>query len=128
MKILKLLFLILLVTISYSGICQTVLTTEAFQKKLSTTPTGQLLDVRTMGEYNQGHLLKSKNMDYNDPGFAQKIETLDKNKPVFVYCQAGGRSGKAAKLLVEKGFKEVYDLQGGFSKWSAANMPSAKPE
>lgn len=127
MKILKLLFLILLVTVSYSGICQTLLTPEAFQKKLIATPKAQLIDVRTPGEYTQGHLLKSTNINFNDPGFARNIGSLDKTKPVFVYCQVGGRSGKAAKLLIDKGFKEVYDMQGGYSKWSAASLPAAKP-
>jgi thioredoxin 1 len=127
MKILHFLFLFLLtgvVSISYG---QTPLAVDAFQKKLSATPQGQLLDVRTPDEYGQGHLPGSTNMDFRDPVFAQKIETLDKSKPVFVYCLSGGRSGQAAKLLAEKGFTQVYDMQGGYLKWSSADLPSEKP-
>ena len=48
---------------------------------------------------------------------------LDKQKPVLVYCLSGGRSASAAELLSEKGFKEVYNLEGGILKWDAANKP-----
>ncbi len=121
------------VLITLALFCQTAfgqipLAVDAFNQKLTATPQGQVLDVRTPDEYAQGHLAKSQNLDVKDPIFVQKLVTLDKNKPVFVYCLSGGRSGKAAKLLVENGFKEVYDMQGGFLKWSSANMPFEKDE
>ena len=52
-------------------------------------------------------------MNFNDADFKQQVEKLNKNKPVFVYCAAGGRSGKAAPLLQAAGFKYVYNLIGG---------------
>ncbi|GHB53616.1 thioredoxin [Persicitalea jodogahamensis] len=108
------------------GYAQVPLAVDAFNQKLADTPQGQLLDVRTPDEYEQGHLAKSQNLDVKDPVFVQKLATLDKDKPVFVYCLSGGRSGKAAKLLVDNGFKEVYDMQGGFLKWSSAKLPFEK--
>lgn len=128
MKLPKCLILVILTLAALTGTAQTPLTVEAFNQKLSATPQGQLLDVRTPTEYAQGHLAKSQNLDFRDPVFVQKIATLDKDKPVFVYCLSGGRSGQAAKLLAQNGFKEVYDMQGGYLKWSAANMPSEKNE
>lgn len=128
MKILKYLFLFLLVGLVSISYGQTPLAVDAFQKKLSATPQGQLLDVRTSAEYEQGHLVGSTNMDFRDPVFAQKIETLDRSKPVFVYCLSGGRSGQAAKLLAEKGFTEVFDMQGGYMKWSSADLPFEKSD
>ena len=41
----------------------------------------------------------------------------------MVYCRSGGRSAKAAGILKENGFKQVYDLDGGIIDWSAANKP-----
>ena len=128
MKVHKCLFFITLGLLATCTFAQTPLSVDAFDQKLSTTPQGQLIDVRTPAEYVQGHLPKSSNMDFKDPVFVQKIATLDKDKPVFVYCLSGGRSGQAAKLLAQNGFKEVYDMQGGYLKWSAANMPSEKSE
>ncbi len=107
---------------------QTTLAVDAFDQKMTVTPEGQLLDVRTPGEYAQGHLSNAQNLDVKDPIFVQKLVTLDKDKPVFVYCLSGGRSSQAAKLMAKNGFKEIYEMQGGFLKWSAANMPFEKDE
>jgi thioredoxin 1 len=126
MNRLKCLVFVALIAAATRGFAQTPLSVEAFNQKLSTTPQGQLLDVRTAAEYGQGYLANSVNMDIKDPVFVQKLATLDKDKPVFVYCLSGGRSAQAAKLLVQNGFKEVYDMQGGYLKWSAANMPFQK--
>ncbi|VAV83833.1 hypothetical protein MNBD_BACTEROID02-1730, partial [hydrothermal vent metagenome] len=35
----------------------------------------------------------------------------------YLYCRSGGRSRKAAKILAEMGFKEIYDLKGGYMAW-----------
>lgn len=78
----------------------------------------QLVDVRTAGEYQGGHIGNAVNYDFYGADFAKQLEKLDKNKPVLVYCAAGGRSGKTAKMLASKGFKEVYDLDGGYGNWT----------
>ena len=86
MNRLKCLLFVALTVVATRGFAQTPLSVEAFDQKLSATPEGQLLDVRTSAEYGQGYLAKSVNMDVKDPVFVQKIATLDKDKPVFVYC------------------------------------------
>jgi thioredoxin 1 len=107
---------------------QTALNTEEFQQKLKTTKIGQLVDVRTPGEYEQGHLEKAQNIDYKSPAFQEQIKTLDKSKPVFVYCLGGVRSAAAAEILHQHGFKDVYDMKGGYIKWTAAGMPVDAPK
>lgn len=77
----------------------------------------QLIDVRTSREFSNGFIAGAKNIDYNGDSFEKQIKKLDKNKPVLVYCAAGGRSENAAELLKEWGFKEVYDLIGGYNGW-----------
>ncbi len=77
----------------------------------------QLVDVRTAQEFNAGHIEGAINIDYTSSDFTEKLQTLDKTKPVAIYCQSGGRSGKASRVMVEEGFVEIYDLIGGFSKW-----------
>lgn len=79
---------------------------------------GQLLDVRTPGEFNAGHIKNADNIDFTGSDFREKVATLDREKPVLIYCHSGNRSGKASLILKELGFKEVYDLQGGFSNWN----------
>jgi rhodanese-related sulfurtransferase len=78
---------------------------------------GLILDVRTPGEYAGGNIAGSVNMDFNSAEFEASLDTLDKTKPVYVYCQGGGRSGQAKTMMLEKGFTEVYNLVGGYGNW-----------
>lgn len=104
----------------------TVLTPEQFSQKLATTSERILLDVRTPEEYAEGHLTDAKLINYYNEDFKSQLALLDKTKPVFVYCRSGKRSGASAQLLIELGFKEVYDLQGGFTAWAEGKFPFIK--
>lgn len=77
----------------------------------------QLVDVRSSEEYKEVHVVNAQNIDFNSPTFDDDITKLDKAKPVILYCKGGGRSAKCAKKLKDAGFKKVYDLEGGISKW-----------
>ena len=77
----------------------------------------QLVDVRTMEEYTEGHIAGSLLIDVKDENFASLVdEQLAKNKKVAVYCRSGRRSRTAADILVKKGFK-VYNLDKGILNW-----------
>ncbi|OCH20049.1 sulfurtransferase [Aliivibrio fischeri] len=78
-----------------------------------------LIDVRTPGEFDQGHLDGATNYPLNtvDKAFAK----IDKDTPIVVYCQSGARSGKAMSYLKQVGFKEVYNGGG------LVEMQSTKP-
>lgn len=93
------------------------LSVGAFEKKLSDVNV-QILDVRTAGEYQSGHLKNALQADWlNRNQFADRTQYLDKNSPVLVYCASGVRSGQAMQLLAQHGFKQVYNLEGGMSAW-----------
>lgn len=78
----------------------------------------QLVDVRTPGEYNSGHIGKAQNIDLFQRGnFKHSFEKLDKSKPVYLYCRSGARSRKAARKILDMGFEKVYDLKGGYIQW-----------
>lgn len=80
----------------------------------------QRLDVRTMAEYSEGHILGTININVLDDSFAVMADsTLQKDKPVALYCRSGKRSKKAAAILSEKGYK-VYELDKGFNAWQEA--------
>ncbi|WP_438965356.1 rhodanese-like domain-containing protein [Flavobacterium sp.] len=95
---------------------------NGFEKQMEET-TSQIVDVRTPREFSEGHIANAVNMDVTSDDFESKIENLDKEKPVMVYCKAGGRSAKAAGILKDKGFKQVYDLDGGMIGWNEAKKP-----
>jgi len=82
-----------------------------------------VLDVRTKQEVDQGLISGAVNIDFLQKDFAERISELDKNQTILVYCKVGGRSGKAADLLVGKGFKHVYNLEGGYDLWKENGYP-----
>ena len=77
----------------------------------------QLIDVRTSGEFQGGTIGDAQNIDFNAPDFKAQVSKLDKDKPVLVFCAVGGRSAGASKVLESLGFKEIYDLKGGYRAW-----------
>jgi phage shock protein E len=86
-----------------------------------------LLDVRTSEEIAQGAIPGSVPLDFKSSDFDARIDALDKDKPYFVYCAVGGRSGKTADLMKEKGFTQVYNLDGGFQAWQEQGLEQTKP-
>ena len=99
------------------------LTATEFEKRINTQHP-QLLDVRTAGEYQNGHLAKSLQADWlNQAQFIDRIKYLDKSKPVLVYCASGMRSAAAAKYLLANGFSDVQNLKGGTTAWKLEGKP-----
>lgn len=81
----------------------------------------QRLDVRTLGEYSEGHIAKTININVMDDSFTSMADSLlQKDKPVALYCRSGKRSKKAAKILSDKGYK-VFELDKGFNAWEEAD-------
>ena len=84
----------------------------------------QILDVRTTGEYQNGHIKNAMLADWmNQDQFKDRVQYLDKSKPVLVYCASGGRSSKAAQWLSQNGFTTIENLKGGFTQWKLENKP-----
>lgn len=82
-----------------------------------------LVDVRTPEEFAEGHIKGALNLNYLDPDFAGQWKDMDREAPVYLYCRYGKRSAKAAKVLDSLGFKQIYNLEGGFLAWEKANKP-----
>ena len=77
-----------------------------------------VIDVRTAGEYAQGHLPGALNIDVNDPGFKDEITKLDQNGKYAIYCRSGSRSQAAQAILRDAGFENTLGLKGGIGAWS----------
>jgi rhodanese-related sulfurtransferase len=93
------------------------LTAGQFQELINDSNV-QLVDVRTVAEFTEGHIPGSLNIDVKDEtGFPLAVDDLlDKQLPVAVYCRSGRRSRNAAELLSKKGYK-VYNLDKGILHW-----------
>ena len=85
-----------------------------------------VLDVRTPGEYAEGHIKGAKNIDFRGEDFAAKIGDLDKSKRYLVHCKSGGRSGQSLAQFEKLGFANIVHLDDGFDAWKAAGHPVAK--
>ncbi|MBL7875699.1 MAG: rhodanese-like domain-containing protein [Cyclobacteriaceae bacterium] len=99
----------------------TLLSPSEFIAKYKETEDAILLDVRTEEEVRAGAIAGQMNVVY-DEAFATKLSNLEQ-KPIFVYCGSGIRSAKAARILREKGYTPVYEMEGGMKAWKAAGFP-----
>ncbi|MFD1736515.1 rhodanese-like domain-containing protein [Bacillus salitolerans] len=75
----------------------------------------QLIDVREPNEFEGGHILGARNIPLSQLRMRHKEIRAD--KPVYLYCQNGIRSGRAAAVLRRKGVKDLYQLKGGYKFW-----------
>ena len=77
-----------------------------------------IVDVRTPGEFNEGHIKQSINIPLNL--LPQKVNELKKkNRPIITVCRSGSRSSMAKSLLTKQGL-EVHN--GGGWSWLNENL------
>ena len=82
-----------------------------------------IIDVRTSGEYQSGHLSDSELLPVQV--FADNIANLEKfkNEDILLYCASGNRSTVAARMLIDAGFTKVYNLRSGIGDWARKGHP-----
>ena len=71
---------------------------------------GQLIDVRSAVEFNQGSLDGAVNMPIES--FQYLKDGIDNSKPVLLYCRTGARSGMVKNYLDQLGFDQVHNIGG----------------
>ena len=79
--------------------------------KISKDKNVVLLDVRTVGEFNRGHMKGFNNIPVDE--LRERISEIEKGKPVYLICQSGLRSYIASRILEGNGY-ETYNFSGGF--------------
>lgn len=81
-----------------------------------------LLDTRTVGEFNRGHIPGFRNIPVDD--LRNRIAELEPGKPVYVICQSGLRSYIACRILAGFGF-DAYNFSGGYRFYETVNYDRA---
>ena len=81
-----------------------------------------LIDVRTADEFNSFRIKNSINIDYYSKVFLDSISLFKDKKNIILYCRSGRRSYYAAKLLQQKGFNNIYNLEGGVLEVKKKNL------
>ncbi len=83
-----------------------------------------ILDVRTPEEYAAGHIPGAMNISIQT--LQNRLNEVPKNKRVYVHCEAGGRSAKASKILMEAGITNIENIPAGMRGWRNAGYPIEK--
>ena len=94
------------------------LSQEEWASQLAEDSNAVILDVRTDAEVARGIIPNAIHIDiYKGQLFVDEIEALDKSKNYYVYCRSGNRSGKACAIMLQLGFENAYNLEGGILRW-----------
>ena len=75
-----------------------------------------LLDVRTLAEWQEGHIPGSVLIPDTEIAERAKGELPDRDALILIYCRSGRRSALAAQELVSQGYTNVHDF-GGILDW-----------
>jgi rhodanese-related sulfurtransferase len=104
------------------------ITVQDLHQKIRQGSPVHLLDVRTPAEFQGEHAQDAVNL----PLDRLSKKTWDQSKlsqsqePLYVICQAGGRSSKAIQQLEAEGVQNLINVEGGTSAWIAAQLPTLK--
>ncbi len=85
-----------------------------------------ILDIRTPGEYNSGHLANSILIDFYSNTFADQLSQLDKEKAYLIYCRTGNRSSKSMEIFNKLKFQKIYHMASGIRGWAAQGFSVVK--
>ena len=85
-----------------------------------------VLDVRSADEYASGHVPGAANIPYDQ--VAARLAEVPKDRPVVLYCRSGRRSGLAAEVLQQQGYRQLRLLEGDMPAWIDKGRPVEKPK
>jgi rhodanese-related sulfurtransferase len=80
-----------------------------------------VLDVREPYEFDEGHVAGVVLVPLAT--VAARAGDFDANAPVYVFCRSGNRSLVAAQTLVDAGYRDVRNVDGGMIAWASARLP-----
>ena len=80
-----------------------------------------IIDVRSPAELREGRIDNSTLIPFWD--ILKGNYNIPQNRPLLLICAVGGRSYAAMQILAQKGYREIYNLQGGIAAWKQANLP-----
>jgi rhodanese-related sulfurtransferase len=82
-----------------------------------------ILDVRTSGEFRQGHLKNAYLLPVQV--LQKKLSSLNsyEDREILIYCATGNRSTVASRILINSGFEKIYNLRYGIKDWAKRKFP-----
>ena len=98
-----------------------VSTKEAFELIKNIQPL--VLDVRTEAEFKSGHLENAILVPVQQLQARLNELAAYKNQDILIYCATGNRSTVASKVMLDSGFKRIYNMRHGIRQWGSDNYP-----
>ncbi len=92
------------------------------KRKMDAGEPFELIDVRETFEYEIARIDGAKLIPLGE--IAERADELQREQPIVVHCHSGQRSAHAVRLLQQRGFANVYNLEGGIDAWSDEIDPS----
>jgi adenylyltransferase/sulfurtransferase len=86
------------------------------KRKMDAREPFELIDVREAFEYEIARIDGAKLIPLGE--IAERADELPRERPIVVHCHSGQRSAQAVRLLQQRGFDKVYNLEGGIDAWS----------
>jgi len=104
---------------------------RALLEKLAAKEDLLLIDVREHSEYEAGHIKGAHIVPRGileaalDPAYPKHVPELAaaRERQIVVYCATSGRSAMAVAVMQMMGFKNVVNMEGGYTRWAAEGMP-----
>ena len=94
---------------------------------LELSPKVRIIDVRRSEEFTGelGHV-KGAELVTLETEFMSKLGSWSVDDTYVFVCRSGGRSAHATMVALTKGFKKVYNMEGGMLRWNAEKLPTEK--
>lgn len=87
-----------------------------------------ILDVRTPGEFRDGHIEGARLLNFRSADFRSRLDSLDRDKTYVLYCRSGNRSRGALMLMLALGFQHIYHMNRGILEWQAKELPLVRDD
>lgn len=87
-----------------------------------------IVDVREDDEWNEQHIAGAIHIPLGQVESRLSELAQYKNSTVIVQCRSGKRSAKAAGILIDAGFSQILNLDGGILAWGGAGLKTMKPQ
>lgn len=104
------------------GVAMPAISPHELKRKMDADEPFQLIDVREVFEYEIARIDGAKLIPLGE--IAERVNELQRERPIVVHCHSGQRSAQAVQLLQQRGFANVYNLEGGIDAWSDQIDPS----
>jgi phage shock protein E len=104
------------------------ITTTELADRIEAGSAPAILDVRSEGEFNDGHIPGAIHIPYGDLSDRLAELPIKKEGEVVVYCHSGLRAGWAEKTLDKAGYTNVRDLDGQWKAWEKGEYPFESTE